>query len=283
MDCNINEQIIQLRKQKVSLKKIAETLNVSVDKVRYQCEKHGLKGIVPCNKKSEVALEIFLNQLQKKFKGMIEYVSGYTHSDEPVLLRCAICKHEFTRSAQVARSKKNTQCPACKEAKRENDNAREALRKSIKVEIFKPTKHMSEVFVIECRQCNEVFGCNKNNRVFCSVECSKRHANKKKDLRRRKTKANGDVDYSITLPKLMAKEKNTCYLCGLECDKDDHRHDSNGNFIVGPNYPSVEHVIPISKGGTHTWDNVKLAHHYCNTIKNDKELFEADGQMLLLI
>ena len=30
------------------------------------------------------------------------------------------------------------------------------------------------------------------------------------------------------------------------------------------------HVIPISKGGMHSWDNVKLAHHYCNTLKSNK-------------
>jgi len=32
-------------------------------------------------------------------------------------------------------------------------------------------------------------------------------------------------------------------------------------------YPSIEHVIPIAKGGKHTWDNVKLAHRKCNMEK----------------
>ncbi|MDT2396282.1 HNH endonuclease [Enterococcus avium] len=31
----------------------------------------------------------------------------------------------------------------------------------------------------------------------------------------------------------------------------------------------MDHVIPISKGGTHSWDNVRLAHRHCNAIKRD--------------
>lgn len=38
-----------------------------------------------------------------------------------------------------------------------------------------------------------------------------------------------------------------------------------------PNYraATVEHIIPISKGGTHTWDNVVPAHAECNFKKSD--------------
>jgi 5-methylcytosine-specific restriction endonuclease McrA len=32
---------------------------------------------------------------------------------------------------------------------------------------------------------------------------------------------------------------------------------------------TVEHIIPICKGGTHTWDNVAPAHYLCNMNKGD--------------
>ncbi|MFC9724785.1 HNH endonuclease [Bacillus cereus] len=35
-------------------------------------------------------------------------------------------------------------------------------------------------------------------------------------------------------------------------------------------YPSIEHIIPVSKGGTHTWDNVKLDHRKCNYLKSNE-------------
>ena len=43
-----------------------------------------------------------------------------------------------------------------------------------------------------------------------------------------------------------------------------------GYFIAGNSYPSIDHIIPVSRGGTHTWDNVQLAHRYCNSIKSNK-------------
>ena len=35
-------------------------------------------------------------------------------------------------------------------------------------------------------------------------------------------------------------------------------------------YPTIDHIIPLSKGGTHTWNNVQLAHMCCNAGKCDK-------------
>jgi 5-methylcytosine-specific restriction endonuclease McrA len=35
---------------------------------------------------------------------------------------------------------------------------------------------------------------------------------------------------------------------------------------------TIEHIIPISQGGTHTWDNVAPAHYYCNMSKGDLSL-----------
>ena len=33
---------------------------------------------------------------------------------------------------------------------------------------------------------------------------------------------------------------------------------------------TLEHVIPLSKGGQHVWDNVRPAHWKCNMDKGDK-------------
>lgn len=34
-------------------------------------------------------------------------------------------------------------------------------------------------------------------------------------------------------------------------------------------YPSLDHIIPQSKGGTHTVDNLRLAHRWCNSVRGD--------------
>ncbi|WP_369913890.1 HNH endonuclease [Xanthomonas sp. NCPPB 3005] len=51
-----------------------------------------------------------------------------------------------------------------------------------------------------------------------------------------------------------------CYLCGCDTPRE----------LMGsaePNAPELEHVIPLSKGGTHTRDNVRCACRACNLNK----------------
>jgi len=45
-------------------------------------------------------------------------------------------------------------------------------------------------------------------------------------------------------------------------------------FIAGNMYPSIDHVVPLSRGGLHEWGNVKLAHRICNSIKKDNDVLE---------
>lgn len=76
------------------------------------------------------------------------------------------------------------------------------------------------------------------------------------------------VDRDITLDKVFKKNKGRCHICGKECDINDYIV-KDGAFIAGNYYPSIDHVIPLAKGGQHSWDNVKLAHRICNSLKKD--------------
>lgn len=88
-------------------------------------------------------------------------------------------------------------------------------------------------------------------------------------IKRRAIIINGDTD--ITIQKLFDRDKGVCKLCGKLCDWNDIKY-KNGCTITGDNYPSIDHIKPLSKGGSHTWDNVQLAHCYCNSVKQDKTL-----------
>jgi 5-methylcytosine-specific restriction endonuclease McrA len=46
-----------------------------------------------------------------------------------------------------------------------------------------------------------------------------------------------------------------------------------------PKSPSLDHVVPLSKGGAHDPSNVALAHLGCNTAKNNR----GGGEQLMLI
>ena len=124
---------------------------------------------------------------------------------------------------------------------------------------------------IRCECCGELFVPKHHNKKYCSERCARKSSNKRKDiLRDKRLKENGEIDNSITLEKLYKRDDGVCKICGKKCDYNDYRKDENNSFIAGNDYPSIDHIIPISKGGQHTWDNVQLAHMICNSIKNNK-------------
>lgn len=59
-----------------------------------------------------------------------------------------------------------------------------------------------------------------------------------------------------------------CHICGGQIDKKAGREDWMR--------VTLDHVIPISRGGTHTWDNVAPAHYICNQNKGNRLTEELD-------
>jgi 5-methylcytosine-specific restriction endonuclease McrA len=74
-----------------------------------------------------------------------------------------------------------------------------------------------------------------------------------------------EYDEGITLKKVRAKYHDVCQICGLMVDDT-----AIENGHIKRLYPTIDHIIPLSKGGTHTWENVRLAHMSCNAGKRDK-------------
>lgn len=137
-----------------------------------------------------------------------------------------------------------------------------------KIRSTNPASRIKIIHELKCDECDGVFNSANKEQRFCSYKCKTRNRNKLNELERRKYYTEGDK--TITLSKLIDKECNVCYICLGECDSKDYIKDDKGTIICGNNYPSVEHVIPLSKGGKHEWDNVKLAHRWCNSKKSNK-------------
>ena len=109
-----------------------------------------------------------------------------------------------------------------------------------------------------CEECAVVF-LSERRVKYCSDACRHRHTNRAKEERIYK---NGKPDLSISLTKLYMRDMGVCALCGKHIDFD---CDSNS-----AHYPSIDHIIPLSKGGLHSWDNVQLACRECNMRKSNK-------------
>lgn len=74
---------------------------------------------------------------------------------------------------------------------------------------------------------------------------------------------------SINIDGLIARDSGICHICGEPVAK--RRKKIRGEkWVAGDDYPTIDHVIPLSRDGSHTWDNVKLAHWKCNVQKGGK-------------
>ena len=78
------------------------------------------------------------------------------------------------------------------------------------------------------------------------------------------------IDKSIQLNALIQRDNNVCHICGGLCDRSDIYFNENGKKVCSDKYPTIDHVIPRSRGGRHMWSNVKLAHKKCNLIKGNR-------------
>lgn len=122
-----------------------------------------------------------------------------------------------------------------------------------------------------CAECGNLFYNPSPNVLTCSAECSrKRNRRISRMIYKGRINKKNLIDKDINLTKLYKKYDGICYLCGQQCDWNDKVVTHEGHIIVGGKYPSIEHVVPLSKGGMHSWDNVKLACMKCNALKGDK-------------
>lgn len=204
-----------------------------------------------------------------KFEGF-EYAGGFTHSEGRVDVRCLTCGYVFSRSMISIRHDENLICPACQERKRrDKEEEREQAKADRAIQSLnrklKKTQDRQKWEASRKHPC-PVCGRETLNRVYCSKACAGKAVNAAHEARRRMLIENQMVDKNITLKRLYKKDNGICHICGGMCDWDD-REIRDGTVICGSYYPSIDHVIPLSRGGEHSWKNVKLAHRLCNTMK----------------
>lgn len=118
----------------------------------------------------------------------------------------------------------------------------------------------------KCSYCHNLFESIKNNQKFCSKGCE--HVYKKSQIAKfqflqRSEKLNGggllssgliDVEF-VDLGIVYQKQYGFCAFCRQKFE----------SFLN----VSVDHITPITKGGSHTYKNIQLVHRECNSSKRD--------------
>lgn len=113
----------------------------------------------------------------------------------------------------------------------------------------------------KCRECGVVFNpeYRDKRRVYCSKTCAKRAGRRTMKARRRARKR-GSVADPINPYDIFDRDKWRCQLCGVATPRRLRgSHDERA--------PELDHVIPLSLGGSHTYGNVQCACRRCNNAK----------------
>ena len=270
--------ILAMRKRGVSVSLIAERLNVDINIVGAVCRKAGLglntielteqkpRPTHKHNQWTDRDKDEIGRQAVEKYAPGYEYIGGYTGSDGTLVVRHKACGYTFRTSAITLRHKK-VGCYLCDqiEKQKQKEKEKEAQARLIEVTRFnRPVPKYKPIQLRTCAVCGAFYYAS-NRKRYCSDECAKEAQRKqystKKD--RRRVVAQTKDSAGITARRLYIKYGGICWLCGKPCD-----------ITASPNsdlYPSVDHVKPISKGGIDSWDNVRLAHRICNSLRSNHE------------
>lgn len=105
-------------------------------------------------------------------------------------------------------------------------------------------------------------------RGCCSAACKaaqKSGAGKRRgESHYRRAKSRGARAEVIYRAKVFERDGWRCYLCGQETPK------LLLKDFASPMAPTIDHVVPLTKGGEHTYANVRCACRRCNSLKGDK-------------
>ena len=85
------------------------------------------------------------------------------------------------------------------------------------------------------------------------------------NARRRARLAAVEVDPGLSRGALRERDGDLCTYCGVDLD-----FSPNPPGEHRPTTAHLDHVVPISRGGPHTFDNAVLACAACNLSKNDR-------------
>jgi 5-methylcytosine-specific restriction endonuclease McrA len=128
------------------------------------------------------------------------------------------------------------------------------------------------------QKCAECHNTGYFRQRYCSPKCRLKAQRKTENYklnqraasRRRRARKRNVHNETVYLEIIAQRDKYKCHICRKRVDM---------NLDVQDMYsPTMDHLIPISLGGDHTYANIRLAHRICNSRKGNRAINE---QLLL--
>ena len=158
----------------------------------------------------------------------------------------------FEESRQRTRAKEAIEAEAARKRAEEREVAR----------LIKPGNSKTPGY-FTCTICKKTQWVDQHSQKrFCSDRCRRKSPKAKLSRRNRRHKIRSKaLSQPICLDELMKKHRNRCKQCNTLCvQPEGYNHSNEG---------TIDHIMPLSKGGLHLWNNVQLLCRQCNSAKRD--------------
>lgn len=145
-----------------------------------------------------------------------------------------------------------------------------------KIREYSKAKKEATIEARPCKQCGEVFTpeYGDKRRVFCSPQCQDKYGDKWKQRGNLNQRARSVLKkmygcvpplmYERIIAKKVHKQSGgVCGICGAPIDY--------AAKCPDPMSSSIDHIVALANGGTHTYANVQAAHFLCNSLKGASE------------
>lgn len=122
----------------------------------------------------------------------------------------------------------------------------------------------------ECGECSSPFSTYRSTQVYCSKPCADKSHKRVGRVKRRAAERGAKIE-CVNPSKVFDRDGWKCQMCGISTPKK-----LRGTYK--DNAPELDHIIPISKGGEHSYLNTQCSCRKCNHSKADSVI----GQLLLV-
>ena len=185
-----------------------------------------------------------------------EYISAYlaTHSQIKAAELCGVSRETIARAVRRSGIVLDG---------RKYNNGPESARKITDSQLFKDAQTLTPIEIAKKYGMGEENVCRRAKKL--GIKLTYKGGVYGKHCERRAIRYGVDWEKGITLKALIERDNGVCQICGRPVDINDVK---DGH--IRKNYPTIDHIIPLSKGGPHTWNNVQLAHMGCNSGKCDR-------------